>query len=62
MREPKSVSVCSMTAERRQMRRGDGQQPPDADRGNAAGNGGNGRAWIWRGRHGFETQHTRRNA
>ena len=36
MREPKSVSVCSMTAERRQMRRGDGKQPPDADRGDAA--------------------------
>ena len=55
MREPKSVSVLDHDGQRRQMRHRDRQQPPDADRGNAAGgNGEGGRTWIWRGRHGLD--------
>ena len=40
----------------------DGRQAPEADRGNATGNGRCGGTWIWRGRHWLKRNMTRRNA
>ena len=50
-RELKSVSVWNIRPSAARCGRGDGKQPPNADRGEAGGGGRSRRTWIWRGRH-----------